>query len=358
MKKIISIVLLLLVVLVGGLILGPSMVDWNKYKPEILSQLRQLTGHEYGIAGNIELAIVPQPRVKIDGLSVGMPQNLGGSTIASLERVAVNVELMPLLQKQIVIKSVELVKPVFNLGVRADGTAVWMTPELQAKLDAGKAVTAEPRRAAGDALAHAIALHQIRIKEGSFSYSDEAKKTSTALDQINLDIEGGSLFGPYKIEGQVAYKNQPVTVAIKTTKVADFNAAIPVQAQFNLPSGGTVLTYSGVVATKPSLEVQGEAAFKTNSLAEVIKALTGTINPALAKPLKVTGILTYNTAGADYKNVALNIAGSEATGSVMIKNIAKDAGTPMDVVLSLKSDQLSLDDLWPSPANTAPQKKQ
>lgn len=345
MKKIISIVLLLVLLVVGGLILGPSMIDWNKYKPEIVSQLRALTGHEYAIAGDIELAIVPMPRVKIEGLSVGMPQNLGGVTIASLERAAVNVELVPLLQKQIVVKSVELVKPVFNLGVRADGTALWMTPELQAKLDAGKAVPAQPRQEMGNAFGNAISLNEVRITEGSFSYSDAAKNSKTSFDKINLDIEGGSLFGPYKIEGQVAYNNQPVNVSIKTTKVADFNAAIPVQAQFNLAHGGTVITYSGVVATKPSLELQGETGFKTNSVAEVLKALNGAADPALAKPVRLTGILTYNAAGVDYKNVALNIAGTEATGSVSVKNLAKDSGQPLDVTLFLKSDKALLDEL-------------
>lgn len=347
MKKIISIVLLLVLLAVGGLILGPSMIDWNKYKPEIVSQLQALTGHEYAIAGDIELAIVPMPRVKIEGLSVGMPQSLGGVTIASLERAAVNVELGPLLQKQIVVKSVELVKPVFNLGVRADGTAIWMTPELQAKLDASKIVPAQPRNEMGSAFGNAISLNEVRITEGSFSYSDAAKNSKTSLDKINLDIQGGSLFGPYKIEGQVAYNNQPVSISIKTTKVADFNAAIPVQAQFNLAHGGTVITYSGVVATKPGLELQGETGFKTNSVSEVLKAMNGIANPALAKPVRITGILTYNAAGVDYKNVALNVAGTEATGSVSIKNLAKDSSQPLDIALTLKSDKTLLDELIP-----------
>ncbi len=358
MKKIISIVLLLVLLVVGGLILGPSMVDWNKYKPEIVSQLQALTGHEYAIAGDIELAIVPMPRVKIEGVRVGMPQSLGGVTIASLERAAVNVELMPLLQKQIVVKSVELVKPVFNLGVRADGTAIWMTPELQAKMDASKIVPAQPRNEMGSAFGNAISLNEVRITDGSFSYSDAGKSSKTSLDKINLDIQGGSLFGPYKIEGQVGYNNQPVNVSIKTTKVADFNAAIPLQAQFNLAHGGTVITYSGVVATKPSLELQGETGFKTNSVAEVLKALNGGVaDPALAKPVRVTGILTYNAAGVDYKNVALNVAGTDATGSVSVKNLAKDSAQPLDVTLALKADKALLDELVPQKAAAKETKK-
>lgn len=357
MKKIISIVFLLVLLVAGGLVLGPSMVDWNKYKPEIVSQLQALTGHEYTIAGNIELAIVPMPRVKIEGLSVAMPQALGGAVIASLDRAAVNVALMPLMHRQIVVKSVELVKPVFNLGVRADGTAIWMTPELQAKLDASKIVPTQPRREVGNAFGNAISLNEVRITGGSFSYSDASKNSKTSLDKIDLDIEGGSLFGPYKIEGQVSYNDQPVKLSIKTTKVSDFNAAIPLQAQFNLAQGGTVITYSGVVATKPALELQGETGFKTNNVAEVLKALNGTADAALAKPVRVTGILTYNAAGVDYKNVALNISGTDATGSVSLRNLTKAAGQPLDVTLALKSDKALLDEMIPPQSSAKETKK-
>lgn len=349
MKKIVSIVLLLVVLAVGSLILGPSFINWGKYKPEIISQLQTMTGHEYAIAGKIELAIVPMPRLKIEQLTVGMPAALGGNTIVSLEKAAVNVELAPLMQKQIVVKSVELVKPVFNLGVKADGTAIWMTPELQKKIDASKVVPAQPRGEMGNAFGQAISLNGIKITEGFFSYSDARKGTKTTLDKINLDIEAGSLFGPYNVEGQVGYNGQPVMLSVKSTKVADFNAAIPVQAQINLVGGGTVITYSGIFATKPTLELQGETSIKSNNLSEGLKALTGAANPALAKPVSVTGVLTFNDAGVDYKNMGLNFAGTEATGSVIVRNLKKEAAKPLDVVLTLKSDKpANLDALIPA----------
>ena len=360
MKKIISIVLLLIVLAVGGLILGPSFINWDKYKPEIISQLQAATGHEYAIAGKIELAIVPMPRLKLEQLSVGMPAALGGGTIVSLDKAAVNVELAPLLQKQIVVKSVELVKPVFNLGVRADGTAIWMTPELQKKMDAGKAVSTQAQNATGNAVdmgrafGNAISLNEIKITEGSFSYSDARKGTKTALDKINLDIQAGSLFGPYTIEGNVDYNGQPVTLTVKSTKVADLNAAIPLQAEFHLASGGTVASYSGIVATKPALELQGETGLKTNNLSEALKAITGTANPALAKSVNVTGILTYNDVGVDYKNMVLNFAGTEVAGSIVARNLKKEAGKPLDVTVSLKAEKpAQLDALMPPKAADA-----
>ncbi len=349
MKKIVSIVFAFVLLSVGGLILGPSFIDWNKYKPEIVSRLKGMTGHEYDVAGNIELAIFPVPRVKIEKLSVRMPASMGGETIVGLDKVAVDVEPMPLLQKQIVIKSVELVKPVFNLGVKADGTAIWMTPELQKKMDIGKAVPAEPKNQMGSAFGNAISLNEVKINDGTFSYSDARKGTKTALDKIDLDIQGDSLFGPYKISGQVGYRGQPVKLTAKSGKISDMSAAIPVQAEFHLVSGGTVVTYSGVAVTRPVLELQGETSFKSNNLSETLQAVTGTPNPALAKPISLTGILTFKGDNIDYKNVAMNYAGAEVAGSVSLKNLKKQSGNPLDIVLLLKADKpVDLDALLPA----------
>lgn len=345
MKKIISIVLLVLVLVVGGLILGPGFVDWNKYKPEILSQLQSVTGHEYTIAGNIELAIVPMPRVKIENLSVAMPGTLGGATIASLEKAAVYVELMPLLQKRIVVKSVELVKPVFNLGVRADGTAVWMTPELQQKVDAGKTA---PAQSSGD-FGNAISLNEIKITDGAFTYKDAVKGTQTSLNKIDLDIQGDSLFGPYKVSGQVNYNDQPVRLNLKSAKISDGSAAVPVQAEIQVANDATKITYSGVVVTKPALELQGETIVSSANLSDALKVMTGAANPAFAKPVNLTGILTFRNNGVDYKNMALRYGGMEATGSVTVQNLKSETGQPLDVTLMLVSTQtVTFDELMPA----------
>lgn len=349
MKKVISIFFVLVIVAVAGLLLGPGLVDWNQYKPEIISRLQDATGHDYAIEGPIDLALLPMPQVKIEKLTIRMPQAQGGKTVVALETAAVNVELMPLLQKQVVVKSVELVKPVFNLGVAADGTPLWMTSVLQEKFDAGKAISGQPKKEMSGALGDAIALNEVSIRDGAFSYSDARKDSQLALDKIDLTIRGDSLKGPYKADGLVTYRGQPVKLSVKSGKVGDMAAAFPVQADIKLANDATAIVYSGVVAIKPTVELQGETTLKSANLSEALKALTGVANPALAKPATATGLLTFNEQGMDYKNMAISYAGVEATGSVGLRNLKKDGGKPLEMTLTLKSEKsFKLESLLPS----------
>lgn len=349
MKKIVSISFALVVVVAGGLLLGPGLIDWNQYKPEIISRLQDATGHDYAIDGQIDMALLPMPQVKLEKLSIRMPQEQGGKTVVSLDMAAVNVELMPLLQKQIVVKSVELIKPAFNLGIAADGTPLWMTAVLQEKLDAGKSANGTPKKESGNALSEAVALNEVRISEGSFSYNDARKGSELSMDKIDLSIQGESLKGPYKVEGKINYMGQPVRLSGKSGKIGDPTAAFPVQADIQLVDGATTLLYSGVVALNPSFELQGETTLKSSNFSEALKAVTGVANPALAKTVSATGLLTFNQQGIDYKNMAVSYAGAEAAGNVSLRGLKRDGGQPLEATVTLKSvKSFKLDPLLPT----------
>ena len=51
----------LVVVIVAALLIGPSFVNWNDHKAEIIAAVRDATGRELTIEGNISLKIIPAP---------------------------------------------------------------------------------------------------------------------------------------------------------------------------------------------------------------------------------------------------------------------------------------------------------
>lgn len=61
MKKIILGVGIILVSLLGAILIVPSFIDWNDYKPEIASQAKKATGRALSIEGDIRIAILPTP---------------------------------------------------------------------------------------------------------------------------------------------------------------------------------------------------------------------------------------------------------------------------------------------------------
>src|SRR5690606_63290 len=103
------------VLLAGAALIAPSFIDWEKYKPQIISGLEGASGHVYEINGPISLSILPSPRANIEKLSVAQPASMGGEIIASIDRASVSVALAPLLQKQIKVNNVTLERPVINL---------------------------------------------------------------------------------------------------------------------------------------------------------------------------------------------------------------------------------------------------
>ena len=68
-KLIIGLIGLVVVALAAALI-GPSFVDWNKYKPEISERVKAATGREFTIAGDISLRILPAPKLSVHDVTL------------------------------------------------------------------------------------------------------------------------------------------------------------------------------------------------------------------------------------------------------------------------------------------------
>ena len=48
--------------LIVGLLLAPSFIDWSQYKDKGLAQVKELTGYDIQIDGDFGVAFLPSPR--------------------------------------------------------------------------------------------------------------------------------------------------------------------------------------------------------------------------------------------------------------------------------------------------------
>jgi len=74
--RFIAIALSVVVLLIGAALIGPSFVDWNKYKPQIIEQIDKATGLKVSVDGDIALGVLPAPHVKINDLTVVAPRKV------------------------------------------------------------------------------------------------------------------------------------------------------------------------------------------------------------------------------------------------------------------------------------------
>ena len=62
-------------VLVGGVLVGPSFINWNSYKTEIADLARDRLGRDVVIDGDLSLSLLPTPQFKVEGLKLAnVPQ--------------------------------------------------------------------------------------------------------------------------------------------------------------------------------------------------------------------------------------------------------------------------------------------
>ena len=61
MKSLIYGLVAIVILALAAVLVGPSFVDWNRYKPEIVERLEAATGRQITIDGPIAFAMLPVP---------------------------------------------------------------------------------------------------------------------------------------------------------------------------------------------------------------------------------------------------------------------------------------------------------
>ena len=114
-------VLLITLTLVGILL----FVDPNDYKDDITTAVRDATGRELTIDGNLELSVFPWLGLSLGRTRLGNAPGFGDQPMAQVEAVDIKVKLLPLLKSQLEMKTVLLRGLQLNLARKADGRSNW-----------------------------------------------------------------------------------------------------------------------------------------------------------------------------------------------------------------------------------------
>lgn len=132
--------LLMIVLLVaGGALIFILNYDWNHARPWLNGQVSASIGREFAIRGDLAVRFlpalpnetgwrhyVPRPQIVANDVQIANPAwSSVGAQMASAQRVAVTVQLLPLLQKQVIITALDLDAPRLALERRADGSNSW-----------------------------------------------------------------------------------------------------------------------------------------------------------------------------------------------------------------------------------------
>src|SRR5690606_24814668 len=101
----------LVVLVVVGLLLLVVLVDPNDFKPQIVAAAKQQSGRELRIDGELGWTFWPVLGIEVNQASLANAAGFGDQPMLAVQRIAVGVELLPLLGKQVNVSQLRLEQP-------------------------------------------------------------------------------------------------------------------------------------------------------------------------------------------------------------------------------------------------------
>src|SRR5579864_1483043 len=325
-KKMLTIVGVIVAVLLLVILILPSLIDANRYKPEIQSKLGTALGRNVQI-GNIKLSIF-SGGVVVDDVAISDDPAFSHSQFLAAKELTVGVHLIPLIfSKQLEVESLTIKDPQVTL--LRNNAGVWNYSSM------GGSSKTEAKSSSPASSPGALSVGKIEITNGKISVGNLGSRAKPLVYQdVNLtvtDLSTTSQFpfkltakdpgnGALRVEGKAGPIDQAdasltplnATIDVQHLDIATFgglaspNAGIAGLVDFNgsltsdgkqMSSKGTVkttklkLSASGSPSTVP-VNVDYDTDYQLKSQSGVLKQGDIHVGKALAR---LTG--TYNIAG-------------------------------------------------------------
>lgn len=183
-KGLLGIVGLLIVIAV----IIPFVVDPNEYKGEITKAVKESTGRDLTIDGDLTLSLFPWIGVEMGKTSLSNAAGFGEKPFAAIDEVNVKVKLLPLLTKQVEVSTVVLKRLDLNLAKNSAGTTNWddlTQPEESKESAKDRQDAAAPSDDPSAPLA-ALAIGGVSIEQASLLWDDRSSGERYEINDFNI----------------------------------------------------------------------------------------------------------------------------------------------------------------------------
>jgi AsmA protein len=290
------------------------------------------TGRALVVKGGATLTLFPNPRVRLDDVTIANPSGTDGIFV-NVGHAELPISMGDLFRRRIKIHDVTLSGPRFNFLVDARGLANWVASE-NTETSGKSDKTSKPK----DPLS-------ISIEDGSANFLDERNGQSYALGNATglvriggdgeLDVSGtaalNSQFATIEAHlnslARVAEDGSPVNIAIKAPAITlNFDGRVGTRDALNL--AGTM------EATAPDLralskwlgsEIGGKAGLKNFSLAAGVDSLASVINLRKAT-VGLDGMTANGELTLDLSKKPINVSATLSTHLLDLDTYLETAG--------------------------------
>ena len=183
MKLLLKISLSLIILLIIAAVGFATIFDPNDYKKELITLVKDKTGRELSIPGDISLSFFPWIGIDLGAIKISNAKGFGKQPFAQMSHLQVRVKLLPLFKQQLEADTIVIDGLELNLAKNKQGVNNWddfTTTKTPIKTDKQK----DSRQ---NILA-AIALNGVKIQNAQFNWHDQQQKQKISIKDVQLSI--------------------------------------------------------------------------------------------------------------------------------------------------------------------------
>lgn len=203
LKWIIGVVLL---ILVGFVFYLTVVFDPNDFKPQIIAAVEKQTGRTLAIDQDLSWTFFPTIGIKAGGISLSNPKNFSEKQMVAVNEIVANVDLLPLLSKQVKISQLKLDGLQLNLETTKDGRTSFEGLMASDEGQGGK-TPADASSQRGNIMLEGLNIGGIDISNAQVKWLDSQQATENVFTLESLTVGALALdsFAPitYKLNGKM-----------------------------------------------------------------------------------------------------------------------------------------------------------
>ncbi|MGZ4997331.1 MAG: AsmA family protein [Methylobacter sp.] len=369
-KIILSTIAAMVLLLIVAVCILPFVINPNDFKPEIIAAVKDKTGRELVLDGELKLSLFPWAGISTEKIALSNAPEFQDRPFATIEEGDIGVRLLPLLSKKMEISRIVLKGLVLNLARNKQGLTNWDDLTASGIKTAPAAVvdkqdqqpiatqttftigglTIENARINWDDLKteNHIEIKDLNLIADKFAFDEPANiavsmtalksgSTSTHAIKLNTELSVNEKLDTFALRRsnlQVVSSGEAVPGQSLTTALAIADAALDLNQQtakihgLQLKSGDVSLAAAEMTGTsiKDEPSFQGLVTIAPFSPAKVMQQLAIALPTmqdisALSK-LAANFDLAATGDSADLQNLALTLDDTRITGTISIKSFS------------------------------------
>lgn len=314
------VLLLLLVILI-------LVFDWNWFKKPLERAVRQSTGREFAIRGDLDVDLGFVPTISAEGIYFGNADWAKQPEMASVRHLEIDLALRDLLHGELVFPRIHLQQPRLRIERDAQGRGNWQFDTAEDK---------DP-----EAPSRTILVRDLHIVDGELSVHEVQQQTDLRLELASGERDAEQERAPLLAQGQGRYRGFPFELKARIDSPLDLSdAEHPYRLDLRARAGGTRAQLDGALASPLQLEdFDLHLALSGTNLAQLYP-LVGVALPE-TPPYKLDGRVGRSGEVWSYNKMSGTVGDSDVAGDVSV-----DLGGERPMLrAALVSKRLDLDDL-------------